>query len=174
MDALVASWLPGSEGSGVADVLFGRRPFTGRLSMTWPASADQVPINVGDATYRPLYPYGWGLRTDPGRARLAAAAGDRPTPLVRSLLATGNWQSDGSLRADPRTLRLAGKALSAARHSAAVRDAILSVVRDAAQAAVVSGRGGADAATLLAEADHAQATGADAKALGLLTRVAGS
>src|SRR5205823_191040 len=35
-DALVASWLPGSEGEGVADVLFGDRPFTGRLPMTWP------------------------------------------------------------------------------------------------------------------------------------------
>lgn len=65
-DALVASWLPGSEGAGVADVLFGKRPFTGRLSMTWPRSAGQVPINVGDANYTPLYPYGWGLRTQPG------------------------------------------------------------------------------------------------------------
>jgi beta-glucosidase len=63
IDALVASWLPGSEGSGVADVLFGRRPFTGRLPVSWPARADQVPINVGDRDYRPLYPYGWGLRT---------------------------------------------------------------------------------------------------------------
>jgi beta-glucosidase len=64
MDALVASWLPGSEGAGVADVLFGRAGFTGRLSVTWPRSEDQVPINVGDADYDPLYPYGWGLRTD--------------------------------------------------------------------------------------------------------------
>ncbi|WP_214409254.1 glycoside hydrolase family 3 protein [Sphaerisporangium fuscum] len=61
--ALVASWLPGSEGAGVADVLFGRRPFTGRLPVSWPASADQVPVNVGDADYHPLYPFGWGLRT---------------------------------------------------------------------------------------------------------------
>ena len=63
MDALVASWLPGSEGAGVADVLFGERRFTGKLSMTWPRSEDQVPINVGDRHYRPLFPYGWGLRT---------------------------------------------------------------------------------------------------------------
>ena len=63
MDALVASWLPGSEGAGVADVLFGAEPFTGRLSVTWPRSEDQVPINVGDRNYRPLFPYGWGLRT---------------------------------------------------------------------------------------------------------------
>jgi beta-glucosidase len=48
----------------VADVLFGRAGFTGRLSVTWPRSEDQVPINVGDADYDPLYPYGWGLRTD--------------------------------------------------------------------------------------------------------------
>jgi len=75
IDALVASWLPGSEGAGVADVLFGRRPFTGRLPMTWPRSADQVPINVGDADYRPLFPYGWGLRTRSGRSD--PARGDR-------------------------------------------------------------------------------------------------
>ncbi len=42
IDALVASWLPGTEGAGVADVLFGRRPFTGQLSMTWPRNAAQV------------------------------------------------------------------------------------------------------------------------------------
>ena len=63
IDALVASWLPGSEGAGVADVLFGRRPFTGKLPVTWPRSVDQEPINVGDADYDPLYPYGFGLRT---------------------------------------------------------------------------------------------------------------
>jgi beta-glucosidase len=63
IDALVASWLPGSEGAGVADVLFGQRPFTGRLPMTWPRTEAQVPINVGDADYDPLFPYGWGLRT---------------------------------------------------------------------------------------------------------------
>jgi beta-glucosidase len=65
MDALVAAWLPGSQGEGVADVLFGNRAFTGRLSQTWPRSLDQEPINVGDRGYDPLYPYGWGLRTRP-------------------------------------------------------------------------------------------------------------
>ena len=62
MDALVASWLPGSQDEGVADVLFGHRPFTGKLSMTWPRTLDQEPINVGDRPYDPLFPYGWGLR----------------------------------------------------------------------------------------------------------------
>jgi len=63
MDALVASWLPGSEGAGVADVLFGERPFTGKLPMTWPRTEAQVPINIGDADYDPLFAYGWGLST---------------------------------------------------------------------------------------------------------------
>jgi beta-glucosidase len=63
IDGLVAAWLPGSEGEGVADTLFGRRPFTGKLPMTWPKTLAQEPINVGDADYDPLYPYGYGLRT---------------------------------------------------------------------------------------------------------------
>jgi beta-glucosidase len=63
MDGLVAAWLPGSEGAGVADTLFGARPFTGKLPMSWPRSLAQEPINVGDADYDPLYPYGYGLRT---------------------------------------------------------------------------------------------------------------
>ncbi|MFF4958614.1 glycoside hydrolase family 3 N-terminal domain-containing protein [Streptomyces sp. NPDC001222] len=63
IDALVASWLPGTEGDGVADVLYGRRPFTGQLPVTWPRSEAQLPINVGDASYDPQFPYGWGLTT---------------------------------------------------------------------------------------------------------------
>jgi beta-glucosidase len=63
IDALVASWLPGTEGAGVADVLFGRRAFTGRLPVTWPATAAQEPINIGDADYHPAFRYGWGLTT---------------------------------------------------------------------------------------------------------------
>ncbi|MCW2768041.1 MAG: Beta-glucosidase [Nocardioides sp.] len=63
IDALVASWLPGSEGAGVADVLFGRQKFSGKLPVTWPRTVAQEPINVGDADYDPLYPFGWGLRT---------------------------------------------------------------------------------------------------------------
>ena len=64
IDALVASWLPGSEGEGVADVLFGNRAFTGQLSQSWPRSAEQEPINVGDSNYNPLFPFGWGLTTN--------------------------------------------------------------------------------------------------------------
>lgn len=63
IDALVASWLPGTEGDGVADVLYGTRPFTGQLPVTWPRSEAQLPVNVGDAAYDPQFPYGWGLTT---------------------------------------------------------------------------------------------------------------
>jgi beta-glucosidase len=66
-DAFVAAWLPGSEGGGLADLLFrqanGSMPydFTGRLSYSWPRTADQSTVNVGDAEYDPLFPYGYGL-----------------------------------------------------------------------------------------------------------------
>jgi len=60
-DAILAAWLPGTEGDGVADVLFGDFAPTGRLSHSWPRSMRQVPINVGDVPYDPLYPYGYGL-----------------------------------------------------------------------------------------------------------------
>lgn len=58
--ALVAAWLPGSEGGGVADVLFGDYRPTGKLPVTWPVSASQQPINVGDGKTG-LFPYGYGL-----------------------------------------------------------------------------------------------------------------
>ena len=60
-DAIVAAWYPGTEGQGVADVLFGDYKPTGKLSFTWPKSMDQIPINVGDSNYDPLYEYGYGL-----------------------------------------------------------------------------------------------------------------
>ncbi|KAK9170200.1 hypothetical protein Syun_002340 [Stephania yunnanensis] len=65
MDALVAAWLPGTEGQGVADVLFGDYGFTGKLARTWFKSADQLPMNVGDKHYDPLFPFGFGLTTKP-------------------------------------------------------------------------------------------------------------
>jgi beta-glucosidase len=63
IDGLVAAWLPGSEGAGVADTLFGKVPFTGKLPVSWPRTLAQEPINAGDPTYNPLYRYGFGLTT---------------------------------------------------------------------------------------------------------------
>ena len=65
MDALVAAWLPGTEGQGVADVLFGDYGFTGKLARTWFKRVDQLPMNVGDAHYDPLFPFEFGLTTQP-------------------------------------------------------------------------------------------------------------
>lgn len=65
MDALVAAWLPGSEGQGVADALFGDYGFTGTLSRTWFKTVDQLPMNIGDQHYDPLFPFGFGLTTKP-------------------------------------------------------------------------------------------------------------
>ncbi len=62
-NALVAAWLPGTEGQGIADVLFGARPFTGKLPYTWPRSVDQLPRGAG--TGQPLFPFGYGLETTP-------------------------------------------------------------------------------------------------------------
>lgn len=65
IDALVAAWLPGSEGQGVADVLFGDYEFTGKLPHTWFRTVNQLPMNAGDQNYNPLFPFGFGLTTKP-------------------------------------------------------------------------------------------------------------
>jgi len=60
-DAIVVAWLPGSEGAGITDILFGDAKPTGKLPHSWPRSMSQIPINNGDSSYDPLYPYGHGL-----------------------------------------------------------------------------------------------------------------
>lgn len=65
-DAWVAAWLPGTEGEGVADVLFGDYPFTGKLPYTWPRANEQLPLNKNNSVgltgcAAPLFPYGYGL-----------------------------------------------------------------------------------------------------------------
>jgi beta-glucosidase len=66
-DAFVAAWLPGTEGGGVADVLFRNRngsiasDFQGKLPVSWPRSACQTPLNVGDPAYNPQFAFGYGL-----------------------------------------------------------------------------------------------------------------
>ncbi|MHA7900099.1 MAG: glycoside hydrolase family 3 protein [Henriciella sp.] len=63
-DAFIAAWLPGSEGGGIADMLFQTDPsfdFTGRLSYSWPKLATQVELNVHKEPYDPLFAFGYGL-----------------------------------------------------------------------------------------------------------------
>ena len=65
-DAWVAAWLPGTEGGGIGEVLFGDFPFTGKLSYSWPRSNEQLPININNSADKtgceaPLFPFGYGL-----------------------------------------------------------------------------------------------------------------
>ncbi|HEX5047993.1 MAG TPA: glycoside hydrolase family 3 N-terminal domain-containing protein [Gammaproteobacteria bacterium] len=59
--AVVAAWLPGTEGAGVTDVLFGDSKPRGKLSHSWPRAMADIPVNVGDANYAPLFAFGFGL-----------------------------------------------------------------------------------------------------------------
>ncbi len=69
-DAFVVAWLPGTEGKGVTDVLFRKAngkvdvAMSGKLPFSWPKSACQTPLNLGDANYDPLFAYGYGLTYD--------------------------------------------------------------------------------------------------------------
>jgi beta-glucosidase len=68
IDALVAAWLPGSEGSGVSDVIFGYKPFQGKLPYSWPRSMSQLPFDFQNPDntdcQAPLFPFGYGLQTN--------------------------------------------------------------------------------------------------------------
>jgi beta-glucosidase len=176
--ALVASWLPGTEGAGVADPLFGAVPYTGRLPFTWFRTAEQVPINVGDAAYDPLFPYGWGLRTDPARDRLKAlrqrlASGDAPSKAAAAVLAVAladrNWTSGGAVRDTRAVLGAVGAAAALLERSRtdtfAQADTLVSVARDVAQAA-------GKRPDLQALADHELASGKLGKAVNLLVHSA--
>lgn len=74
-DAFVAAWLPGTEGGGVADVLFGDHDFSGKLSYSWPEQDCQVPLNKGDGQ-TPLFAYGYGLSSS-DNGNVGALAEDR-------------------------------------------------------------------------------------------------
>ncbi|KAL9263792.1 Beta-glucosidase BoGH3B-like protein [Drosera capensis] len=63
MEALVAAWLPGSEGAGVTDVVFGDHEFEGALPVSWFKSVDQLPLKSEENSYGPLFPFGFGLKT---------------------------------------------------------------------------------------------------------------
>jgi beta-glucosidase len=60
-NAIVAAWLPGTEGEGVTDVIWGDYNPVGKLTQSWPKSMNQIPINYGDQNYDPLFTYKYGL-----------------------------------------------------------------------------------------------------------------
>jgi beta-glucosidase len=99
-NALVAAWLPGSEGAGVADVLFGDFAPVGKLPVTWMQSAAQQPVNDGDGK-TPLFPYGFGLTysATPNPTPTATptpTAGTPPPPVTgacRVAYSTNDWST---------------------------------------------------------------------------------
>ena len=62
-DAFMVAFLPGTEGQGISDVLFGDYKPTGKLSFSWPKTMGQLPLNINGPKdkYDPLFPYGYGL-----------------------------------------------------------------------------------------------------------------
>jgi beta-glucosidase len=169
-NAIVASWLPGTEGEGVADTLFGSAPFTGRLPVSWAklVTTTTTPVNVGDTSYDPLYPYGWGLRTDAQRARITTVRDSLAKQQTQKaklaaleltvLLKSSNWTSDGSVRNPALTfvmLGLASPAVSGTSASAETNaNLLVSVARDLTQEAVVAHGAMSQTAALTADAEH--------------------
>ncbi|XP_022764671.1 uncharacterized protein LOC111309915 [Durio zibethinus] len=99
IDALVAAWLPGTEGHGITDVLYGDYGFSGKLPRTWFKTVDQLPMNVGDSHYDPLFPFGFGLKTDSvasivSRSTSPAASG-RPCLFILMVILTLSFYFTG-------------------------------------------------------------------------------
>ncbi len=110
-DAFVASWFPGSEGEGVADVLIGgKRDFTGTLSFSWPKTAGQFALNRGAPGYDPLFPFGYGLSyARPGKVgALSEVAGvDASLANTSLFFARGKVPAPFRLDLDPAVSRIA-------------------------------------------------------------------
>lgn len=85
-DVLFAAWLPGTEGDGIADILFGEYIPTGRLTHSWPRRMRQIPINWGDEKYDPLFPYKHGITN-------IADAGSEIAPVLHSALLQKNGKT---------------------------------------------------------------------------------
>jgi len=100
--AIVAAWLPGTEGQGVADVLFGDYMPSGELSFSWPKSLDQLPINVGDEDYDPLYEYGYGLKNfeDPTIGKKPEIYSSSMSPDGKGIILTTSKDVKGDLSID--------------------------------------------------------------------------
>src|SRR5215468_9796977 len=89
-NALLEAWLPGTEGQGVADVLFGNYAPTGKLPVTWPNSASQEPINDGDGQ-TPLFPYGYGLSYSGADTTAPTTPGTPTASAITSSGASLSW-----------------------------------------------------------------------------------
>lgn len=151
-DAFVAAWLPGTEGGGVADVLLRKadgavnHDFRGKLSYSWPKTAEGRPLNVGDPGYDPQFAYGYGLS-------YAAHRELGPLSEVSGVAGSGGGAGDQFFHAgrtpEPWTLKLsdAKGATTAGTGAAASPGAVLSIrpvdagAQESAKAVTWSGAG---------------------------------
>jgi beta-glucosidase len=180
IDGLVASWLPGTEGEGVASTLFGDVPFQGQLPVSWPRTLSQEPINVGDHPYDPLFPFGWGLTTSSAQAQsahaalAARAAGPAEGRLTALLANRKDWSHGGSVRRSEAVLsavRAVADRMSRSRTATLPQEeSVIAVAREIAQARIVaSGGPTARTSSLFADADHALLAGNPGRAAALLS-----
>ena len=99
-DSFVAAWLPGTEGNGVADVLFCNYrkdkdcDFKGKLSFSWPKHPADFYQNVNQTGYDPLFAYGYGLNYS-NRGKNMAKLEVIEAPEVRSQLGQKIFQGQG-------------------------------------------------------------------------------
>ena len=77
-DAFIAAWLPGTEGDGIADVLFGDFNPIGKLNHSWPREEADIPLNIGDLAYDPLFEYGYGLGYESSETHFETLDGPDP------------------------------------------------------------------------------------------------
>ncbi len=124
--AYVAAWLPGTEGQGIADVLFRKRDgsvahdFTGKLSFSWPRDATGTPQNAGQEGYDPLFPLGFGL-TYAAPAELAALPED--PGIAPELMSTGSFLDKG-IPVQPWSLRVSDGAQDVTRITSTPAEAV--------------------------------------------------
>ncbi len=100
-DAFVALWLPGTEASGVSDVIFTKAngdtnyDFVGKLPFSWPMYPSQTELNKGDKNYKPLFPFGYGLNyTSPQQVAKLTDNEDIPEHLKDPTLWIFNGQAE--------------------------------------------------------------------------------
>jgi beta-glucosidase len=142
--------------------------------VTWFKAESQIPINVGDKNYDPLFPYGWGLQTGSQKGQVGnaqAAASGTAAQALSSALAADNW-SGTSVRRPDAVLAEVQRAAAATspQTSWATRDQLVSIARDLAEQAITTPAQMSATAALTANAEHDLVAGNTLAAVQLLVQ----